>query len=78
MAEIKYLCFGYGYFQLLSIALCRNTSCTKCYNNESFRDSGIGVHGILNCSDCNPFFMEWCWRNYFGWSIVGRRLPAYV
>ncbi len=23
MAEIKFLCFGYGYFQLLSIALCR-------------------------------------------------------
>ena len=56
----------------------RNTSCTKRYNDESFRDGSFGIHGILSCSDCNPFFMEWSWCNYFGWSIISRRLSAFV
>ena len=55
-----------------------NTSCTKRYNDESFRDGSFGIHGILSCSDCNPFFMEWSWCNYFGWSIISRRLSAFV
>lgn len=32
----------------------------------------------ISCSDCNPFFMEWSWCNYFGWSIISRRLSAFV
>lgn len=48
------------------------------YNDESFRDGSFGIHGILSCSDRNPFFMEWSWCNYFGWSIVSRRLSTFV